>query len=178
MLGLAVSLLAVMTLSVIVRSGGPPKKAMFSVRKSSFDRRLQRGHIIRLDEHLHTRPPSMVTRARRVKTENIRAPAEQPRSVRNLAEQRGNHLLIKTAGEITARNKARHKRILWPANRAEAIKTMSWKDMQCLFATIYVNEIAAVHRDGGEALVCEKFVNLSQDQRNVLRAALAEPALA
>src|SRR5262245_14175823 len=87
MLGIAVSLLAVMTLAVTVRSRGPPKKAMFSVRKSSFDRRRQRGHIIRLDEHLHTRPPSMVPRARRVKPENIRAPAEQPRSVRYRAEQ-------------------------------------------------------------------------------------------
>jgi hypothetical protein len=49
--------------------------------------------------------------------------------------------------------------------------------MQHLFAAIYVDEIAAVERDGGEVLVREKVAGLSDDQRRVLREALAQPEL-
>jgi hypothetical protein len=58
----------------------------------------------------------------------------------------------------------------------EAVKAMSWEEMQHLFAAIYVDEIAAVKRDGGEVLVREKLAGLSDDQRSVLREALAELA--
>jgi hypothetical protein len=53
-----------------------------------------------------------------------------------------------------------------------AVEAMSWDDMQALFAAIYVDEIAAVQRDGGAALVREKVAALSEDQRGVLREAL------
>ena len=39
----------------------------------------------------------------------------------------------------------------------DAVKAMSWDDMQALFAAIYADEIAAVLRDGGIALVREKL---------------------
>jgi hypothetical protein len=58
---------------------------------------------------------------------------------------------------------------------AEAVKAMSWHDMQHLFAALYVDEIAAVERDGGEALVRRTLAGLSDGQRRVLREALAEP---
>jgi hypothetical protein len=54
----------------------------------------------------------------------------------------------------------------------EAIKKMSWDDMQALFAAIYVNEIAAIEDRGGEALVREKLAGLSDAQRGILRQAL------
>jgi hypothetical protein len=63
-----------------------------------------------------------------------------------------------------------------PANVA-AVKAMGWDEMQALFAATYVNEIAAVQRDGGEALVREKLATLSEGERRVLREALAEPAV-
>jgi hypothetical protein len=46
--------------------------------------------------------------------------------------------------------------------------------MQALFAAIYVDEIAAVQRRGGEALVREKLLALSEGERRVLRDALLE----
>jgi hypothetical protein len=57
-----------------------------------------------------------------------------------------------------------------------AVREMSWDDMQALFAAIYVDEIAAVQRDGGAALVREKLAALSEYQRGVLREALDELA--
>jgi hypothetical protein len=55
----------------------------------------------------------------------------------------------------------------------EAIKKMSWDDMQSLFAAIHVDEIAAIEDRGGEALVREKLAGLSGAQRGLLRQALA-----
>ena len=58
-----------------------------------------------------------------------------------------------------------------PTN-VEAVKAMSWDDMQALFAAIYADEIAAVLRDGGIALVREKLTALSDGERRALRIAL------
>jgi hypothetical protein len=51
---------------------------------------------------------------------------------------------------------------------------MSWDEMQALFAAIYVDEIAAVRRSGGEALVREKLRALSEGERRMLLDALLE----
>jgi hypothetical protein len=59
-----------------------------------------------------------------------------------------------------------------------AVKEMCWDEMQTVFASIYVDEVAAVQRDGGEAVVREKLAALSEDSRRVLREALLEPELA
>ena len=59
----------------------------------------------------------------------------------------------------------------------EAVSAMGWAELQHLFAAIYVDEIAAVHMDGGDAVVREKLAGLSAVQRQVLREALAEPML-
>jgi hypothetical protein len=58
-----------------------------------------------------------------------------------------------------------------PAN-VQALKAMSWDDMQAVFAAIYADEIAAVLRDGGIALVREKLTALTDDARRALRIAL------
>jgi hypothetical protein len=55
-----------------------------------------------------------------------------------------------------------------------AIEAMSWNDMQALFAALHVEEIAALERDGGDALVREKVAGLSEGERQVLRQALAD----
>ena len=58
-----------------------------------------------------------------------------------------------------------------PAN-VQAVKAMSWDDMQSLFAATYADEIAAVLRDGGVALVREKLATLTDGERRALRTAL------
>ena len=58
-----------------------------------------------------------------------------------------------------------------PTN-VDAVKAMSWEDMQALFAALYADEIAAVLRDGGIALVREKLTALTDDARRALRIAL------
>jgi hypothetical protein len=62
-----------------------------------------------------------------------------------------------------------------PASVA-AVEEMAWDEMQALFAAIYVDEIATVHRDGGESLVRQKLAELPEDARRILRDALLEPA--
>ena len=46
------------------------------------------------------------------------------------------------------------------------------RSLQAVFAAIYANEIAAVLRDGGVALVREKLADLSDGERRALRIAL------
>jgi hypothetical protein len=53
-----------------------------------------------------------------------------------------------------------------------ALNAMSWDEMQALFAATYVEEIAAVQRNGGAALVRDKLASLSDGERRVLREAL------
>ena len=50
-----------------------------------------------------------------------------------------------------------------------AVKALGWDEFQALFAATYVDEIAAVQRDGGAALVREKVAALSEGERRVLR---------
>jgi hypothetical protein len=53
-----------------------------------------------------------------------------------------------------------------------AVGEMSWEETQALFAVLYVDEIAAVQRSGGPALVREKLLTLTQGERHALREAL------
>jgi hypothetical protein len=55
-----------------------------------------------------------------------------------------------------------------------AVQRMSWREMQAFAATFCVDELAAVQRRGGEALLREKLAALSAGERRVLREALAE----
>jgi hypothetical protein len=55
-----------------------------------------------------------------------------------------------------------------------AVSEMSWEEMQALFAATYVDEIAAVQRSGGAALVREKLLALTDGERHALRHALLE----
>jgi hypothetical protein len=57
----------------------------------------------------------------------------------------------------------------------EAVKNMSWRDMQVLVAMTYADEIAAVSERGPEALR-EKLAALSEDERALLTHALAASA--
>ena len=59
-----------------------------------------------------------------------------------------------------------------------AVKDMPWEDMQALFAATYVDEIAAAPRDGRKDALRKKAMSLSASERQVLRDALTEPALA
>jgi hypothetical protein len=56
----------------------------------------------------------------------------------------------------------------------EAVERMTWKEMQYVFASLYGEDLVAVQRDGGEAAVRAKLASLSDDQRRILREALAE----
>jgi hypothetical protein len=50
---------------------------------------------------------------------------------------------------------------------------MHWSDMKALFASLFVDEIAAVRRDGGDAHLRSRVIALTTDDREALRAALA-----
>jgi hypothetical protein len=60
----------------------------------------------------------------------------------------------------------------------EAVRDMSWEDIQALFAATYVEEIAAAQRAGGMALVREKLATLAEGERRALREVLLEPEFA
>jgi hypothetical protein len=55
-----------------------------------------------------------------------------------------------------------------------AVKEMGWDEMQALFATTYVDEIAAAERSGGEAALRANLASLSAAERRALRDALDE----
>ena len=55
-----------------------------------------------------------------------------------------------------------------------AVKDMSWDDMEALFASTCVDEIACAQRDGGHALVRDKLAELTNAERNSIRTALLE----
>jgi hypothetical protein len=55
-----------------------------------------------------------------------------------------------------------------------AVKEMGWEEMQHVFAAVFMDEIAAVKREGGGALVRQKVAALSDGERRVLRDALLE----
>jgi hypothetical protein len=56
----------------------------------------------------------------------------------------------------------------------EAVQKLSWEQMQQVFAATFVDELAALDRDGGDALVRRKVAALSEGERRVLREALDE----
>jgi hypothetical protein len=56
---------------------------------------------------------------------------------------------------------------------AAAIASMSWQDMQYFAAALLVDELATVQRDGGEAFLRERVAELGDEQRRLLREALA-----
>jgi hypothetical protein len=51
---------------------------------------------------------------------------------------------------------------------------MGWDEMQALFATTYIDEIATAERSGGEATLRAKLASLSEAERHALRHALDE----
>jgi hypothetical protein len=55
------------------------------------------------------------------------------------------------------------------------IEAMSWQDMQYLAATLLVDELLTVQRDGGQALLRQRVGALSDGERRALREALLEP---
>jgi hypothetical protein len=57
---------------------------------------------------------------------------------------------------------------------AEAVEAMPWSEMKSLFASLFVDEIAAVRRDGGDAHLRSRVIALSPEDRKALRAALAD----
>jgi hypothetical protein len=59
-------------------------------------------------------------------------------------------------------------------DNADAVKDMPWEEMQLLFASLYVDEIAAVLRGEGRALLRERLIALSDGERRILRETLAE----
>ena len=74
--------------------------------------------------------------------------------------------------------------LLWPGQAEEpptpglpesaaAIASMGWQDMQQLAATLLMDELTTVQRDGGEALLRARVAELGDEQRRVLREALA-----
>jgi hypothetical protein len=54
------------------------------------------------------------------------------------------------------------------------VKELGWEEMQYLFAATFVDEITAMQREGGEAMLRERVEALSRDERRALREALAE----
>jgi hypothetical protein len=59
---------------------------------------------------------------------------------------------------------------------AAAVEAMPWSDMKSLFASLFVDEIAAVRRDGSDEHLRRRVMALNADDREALRAALAEAA--
>jgi hypothetical protein len=49
-----------------------------------------------------------------------------------------------------------------------AAKSMSWEDLQVLFATTFVDEIAAAINGGGRQLLRNRLEGLSNDERRAL----------
>jgi hypothetical protein len=64
--------------------------------------------------------------------------------------------------------------ILRIPERAEAVEAMPWADMKALFGSLFVDEIGAVLRDGGDAHLRNRVFALGPEERSALRAALAD----
>jgi len=54
------------------------------------------------------------------------------------------------------------------------IESMSWEDMRYVAATLLVDELVTLERDGGRAVLRRRVARLSNADRRVLREALAE----
>jgi hypothetical protein len=61
-----------------------------------------------------------------------------------------------------------------PASIAE-VEKMDWRSMQHVIALTYADEIQSVLRDGGPTALREKLARLPVAERDILRAALADP---
>jgi hypothetical protein len=59
---------------------------------------------------------------------------------------------------------------------AAAVTRMSWQEQQLLAEILYVDEIAAVLRHEGEAVLRERIAALSERERRVLHEVLADLA--
>jgi hypothetical protein len=57
---------------------------------------------------------------------------------------------------------------------ADALDAMSWSDMTSLFVGLFVDEIAAVRRAGGDEHLRSRVLALNPEDRKPLRAALAD----
>jgi hypothetical protein len=57
---------------------------------------------------------------------------------------------------------------------AGAVEAMPWADMKALFTSLFVDEIAAVRRDGGDAHLRCRVIALSADDREALRSVVAD----
>jgi hypothetical protein len=62
-----------------------------------------------------------------------------------------------------------------PSNAA-AVRQMGWADLRGLAGALLVDELAAVERRGGQALLRERLGALSEDERHVLLETLLELA--
>ena len=56
---------------------------------------------------------------------------------------------------------------------ADAVEKLGWDDLQTIFAAQFASEIEAVTERGGEAALRERVTALHEDQRQLLREALA-----
>jgi hypothetical protein len=56
----------------------------------------------------------------------------------------------------------------------DAVAQMGWEEMQYVFATAFAHDMAAVQRQGGDALLRDRLGELSESERRVLREALDE----
>jgi hypothetical protein len=59
---------------------------------------------------------------------------------------------------------------------AAGIESMSWQDMKALAATLLVDRLDAIRRQGGEQLLRDRLAELSDDERRVLCEALLAEA--
>ena len=53
------------------------------------------------------------------------------------------------------------------------VDTMGWDELQCVFATVFVDELEAVASEGGRAALRGRLARLSEDERRLLRDELA-----
>ena len=74
-------------------------------------------------------------------------------------------------GRAPQAEEAAHPRL---PRSAEAVEKLTWDDMKAIFAAHFASEIAAVTKDGGDALLRERVAALDEDQRQLLREALGE----
>ena len=64
--------------------------------------------------------------------------------------------------------------VLRVPDTTEALEAMPWSDMKALFASLFVEEIAAVRLEGGDDHLRRRVLDLTSEDRKSLRAALAD----
>jgi hypothetical protein len=83
-------------------------------------------------------------------------------------------LLRESLGRVPQAEEAKIARLRGAAD----VDRLSWDDMRTIFAVHFADEIAAVTKEGGGTLLRERVAALDDDQRQVLREALDEVAVA